>query len=232
MGIKSYKIVTFGCQMNIADSGALGAVLNAAGYLPAESETDADLIILNTCSVREHAERRVFGRLGELKRFKKGDAPKKIAVVGCMAQRLGGAILERAPYVDYVLGTDRMFDLPGYLETVENPHIQTDFGHVNIGEHTPVRDDPYAAFVTIMRGCDNFCTYCIVPYLRGHERSYPAGRVIHEMSLRSRQFTALCFRSATPFVALASTKASTSSRRHRSARPTRNDGSSPRFMRA
>lgn len=186
MGIKSYKIVTFGCQMNIADSGALGAILNAAGYLPTESEADADIIILNTCSVREHAEERVFGRLGELKRYKRDAVPKKLAVVGCMAQRLGKSILERAPYVDYVLGTDRMFDLPRYLDMVDNPHIETDFGHVNIGEYTPARDDPYSAFVTIMRGCDNYCTYCIVPYLRGHERSYAADRVLKQV----REFAA------------------------------------------
>jgi len=180
MGVKKYKIVTFGCQMNLADSGALAAVLNAGGYLPAETEEDADLIVLNTCSVREKAEERVFGRLGEMSRY--GDR-KQIAVVGCMAQRLGEKITERAPNVDYVLGTDRMFDLPALLD--DRPavaKVNTQFGHEAIGEFIPIRDDEYSAFVTISRGCDNYCSYCIVPYVRGSERSYPQNKIINQIN--------------------------------------------------
>jgi len=179
MGVKKYKIVTFGCQMNLADSGALAAVLNAGGYLPADTEDEADLIILNTCSVREKAEERVFGRLGEMSRY--GDT-KQIAVVGCMAQRLGDKISKRAPNVDYVLGTDRMFDLPEILD--DRPgvaKVNTQFGHESIGEFVPLRDDKYSAFVTISRGCDNFCSYCIVPYVRGRERSYSQGKIIRQI---------------------------------------------------
>ncbi len=180
MGVKKYKIVTFGCQMNLADSGALAAVMNAGGYLPAETEADADLIILNTCSVREKAEERVFGRLGEMSRY--GDS-KRIAVVGCMAQRLGEKITERAPNVNYVLGTDRMFDLPSILDDrPEVARVSTQFGHEAIGEFVPIRDDKYSAFVTISRGCDNYCSYCIVPYVRGSERSYPLEKILGQVN--------------------------------------------------
>jgi len=166
--------------MNLADSGALSAVLNAAGYIPVDTEEEADLIILNTCSVREKAEERVFGRLGEMARFGKS---KKIAVVGCMAQRLGDRIMERAGNVNYVLGTDRMFDLPEILD--DRPvvsRVSTQFGHEAIGEFLPTRDDPYSAFVTISRGCDNFCTYCIVPYVRGAERSYSVKKIVEQVN--------------------------------------------------
>jgi len=180
MGIKNYKIITFGCQMNLADSGALAAVLDSRGYTPVESLDEADLVIINTCSVRQKAEERVFGRLGELRPFKNGTG-KKIAVVGCMAQRLGDRILERAPHVDYILGTDRMFDLPEILDDRPGiPRINTEFGHEGLGEILPARDSKYSAFVTISRGCDNYCSYCIVPYVRGRERSLKRGKIIDQ----------------------------------------------------
>jgi tRNA-2-methylthio-N6-dimethylallyladenosine synthase len=183
MAISSYKIVTFGCQMNLADSGSLAAILNAAGYQAVASEQEADLIILNTCSVREKAEERVFGRLGDLSAIKRENPACKIVVAGCMAQRLGEKILERAPYVDFILGTDRMFDLPKFLQNGSgSTNIHTEFGHENIGEFVPVRDSKYASYVTIMRGCNQYCTYCIVPYVRGEERSYPKERIINEVT--------------------------------------------------
>ncbi len=177
MASGTYKIITFGCQMNLADSGVLAALLDARGYRPVESEAEADLLILNTCSVRERAEERVFGRLSELSVFKRQNGVK-LAVVGCMAQRLGQRILERAPYVDFVLGTDRLYDLPDHLEkTAPWPRIAVDIGYDDVGDIMPHRDTPYSAFVTISRGCDNFCTYCIVPYVRGRERSNPLPQI-------------------------------------------------------
>jgi len=177
----TYKIVTFGCQMNLADSGVLAAILNAHGYRAVANEQDADLVILNTCSVRQKAEERVFGRLGELSALKRQNNIK-IAVVGCMAQRMGDEILKRAPYVDFVLGTDRLYDLPQYLDNGEAmPSIHTDFGYEHIDGIVPERDSPYSAFVTISRGCDNYCTYCIVPYVRGHERSYPMEQIVGQV---------------------------------------------------
>jgi tRNA-2-methylthio-N6-dimethylallyladenosine synthase len=178
----SYKIVTFGCQMNLADSGTLAAVLDARGYQSVESEDEAEIIILNTCSVREKAEERVYGRLGELKRLKNVNNEVKLVVVGCMAQRLGNILVDKMPHVDYVLGTDRLFDLPDVLESGPGiSQIHTDFGHELSGDLVPVRDEQYSAFVTISRGCDNYCTYCIVPYVRGRERSLPAEIILEQV---------------------------------------------------
>ncbi len=169
--------------MNLADSGFLASILDSSGYRSIENEEAADVLILNTCSVREKAENRVFGRLAEYSRFKKDDPSKKIIVVGCMAQRLGGRILEKAPYVDIILGTDRLFDLPQYLENGHpEPSVQTEFGYENIEGIIPSRDSRFAAFLTISKGCDNFCTYCIVPYVRGRERSYSAKYIINQVN--------------------------------------------------
>ncbi|MFH2035266.1 MAG: tRNA (N6-isopentenyl adenosine(37)-C2)-methylthiotransferase MiaB [Candidatus Zixiibacteriota bacterium] len=182
MSLKSYKIITFGCQMNIADSGVLQSIMEANGYLASESEKEADIVILNTCSVRDKAETRVLGRLSELSQYKRLDSNKKIVVVGCMAQRLGQQLLEKAPYVDYVLGTDRLFDLPLYLQNGNSgTAVNTAFGEVEIDNVVPSRDSRFASFVTISRGCDNFCTYCIVPYVRGRERSYPIKTIVDQV---------------------------------------------------
>ncbi len=180
-----YKILTFGCQMNLADSGTLTTVLNARGYRAVEHENEADVIILNTCSVRQKAEERVFGRLAELRALKKECSSRKIVVVGCMAQRLAGEILKRAPYVDIILGTDRLLDLPEYLENGKKDGssvVHTEFGHENYDDVIPTQDSRYSAFVTISRGCDNYCTYCIVPYVRGRERSYPMTSIINRIN--------------------------------------------------
>ncbi len=167
--------------MNLADSGVLGAILDSRGYLKAETEAEADIIILNTCSVREKAEMRVLGRLAELSHFKES-TDKKIVVVGCMAQRMGDQLSARAPYVDIILGTDRIFDLPRYLENgTAFPAVNTATGLERMADVIPSRDSRYAAFVTISRGCDNFCTYCIVPYVRGRERSYPVSHILKQV---------------------------------------------------
>lgn len=183
MSFKSYKIITFGCQMNLADSGMLAAIMNSNGYQSTDADDEADILILNTCSVREKAEERVYGRLGELSQYKRADETKKIVVVGCMAQRLADQILKRAPYIDIILGTDRMFELPFKItnEAFE-PQVLTDFGEENIGDCIPNRDSRYSAYVTISRGCDNFCTYCIVPYVRGRERSYSIDQIIKQVN--------------------------------------------------
>ena len=165
--------------MNLADSSTLASALITRGYRRVEHERDADLIILNTCSVREKAEERVLGRLGELYQLKRRKESLKIAVVGCMAQRLAGDLKERVPYVDVVLGTDRLFELPDVLEGHEGTDaVMTAFGHEDIDMIQPVRETPYSAFVTISRGCDNYCTYCIVPYVRGKERCHSADHLV------------------------------------------------------
>lgn len=167
---ETFHIQTFGCQMNLADSSTLAANLITRGYRRVGEESEADLIILNTCSVREKAEQRVYGRLGEIYKYKKRKPYLRIAVVGCMAQRLGEALKEKVPYVDYVLGTDRQFELADVLQEIEGTHrVMTAFGHENLDNIEPIKETPHSGFITITRGCDNYCTYCIVPYVRGKE---------------------------------------------------------------
>jgi tRNA-2-methylthio-N6-dimethylallyladenosine synthase len=181
--IQTFHLTTFGCQMNLADSSTLVAGLTTRGYRRVETEGEADLIILNTCSVRDKAEQRVLGRLGELGRLKKSRPEIRIAVIGCMAQRLGSQLTETAPQVDYVLGTDRAFELPDVIEGREGTSpIMTAFGHENIDQFEPVRETPYSGFVTIARGCDNYCSYCIVPYVRGREQSHSAAHIIDSVT--------------------------------------------------
>jgi tRNA-2-methylthio-N6-dimethylallyladenosine synthase len=165
--------------MNLADSSTLVASLTTRGYRRVADEAEADLIILNTCSVREKAEQRVMGRLGDLKRFKKQRPGLRIAVVGCMAQRLGEELAGEVPHVDYVLGTDRMFELADVIEGREGTSpVMTAFGHENFDFIEAVQETSYSGFVTISRGCDNFCSYCIVPYVRGREQSHSVEHVL------------------------------------------------------
>jgi len=177
--IKTFHISTFGCQMNLADSSTLAASLLTRGYRRVEDEGEADLLILNTCSVREKAETRVYGRLGEIYKFKRRKPHLKVAVVGCMAQRLGDDLVRKVPHVDYVLGTDRLFELPDVLEGREvGSRVMTAFGHEDMDSIVPVKETPFSGFVTISRGCDNYCTYCIVPYVRGREREHAAEFIV------------------------------------------------------
>jgi len=177
--IETFHITTFGCQMNLADTSTLAATLTTRGYRRVPSEAEADLLIFNTCSVREKAEQRVLGRLGEISGLKRTKPHMKIAVVGCMAQRLGAELREQAPHVDYILGTDRVFELPDVVEGIEGTDsVMTAFGHENMDLITPVKETPHSGFITISRGCDNYCTYCIVPYVRGRERSHSVDYIV------------------------------------------------------
>lgn len=177
---QTFHISTYGCQMNLADSSTLASTLTTRGYRRVDDEATADLIILNTCSVREKAEERIYGRLGELYRFKKRRPHLKIAVVGCMAQRLGENLAQQVPHVDYVLGTDRVFELPDVLEGREGTTpVMTAFGHEDLDMIAPIKETPWSGFITISRGCDNYCTYCIVPYVRGKERSHSTAHILN-----------------------------------------------------
>jgi len=177
--IETFHISTFGCQMNLADSSTLASSLLTRGYRRVTNEAEADLLILNTCSVREKAEQRVYGRLGEIYKFKRRKPHLRVAVVGCMAQRLGEELTRKVPYVDYVLGTDRLFELPDVLEGREGTQrIMTAFGHENMDGIVPIKETAFSGFLTVSRGCDNYCTYCIVPYVRGRERSHAAPYIV------------------------------------------------------
>ena len=172
-----YMIQTFGCQMNEHDSEKLCAMLDDMGYQRTMLAAECDLIIYNTCAVRENAELKVYGNLGQLKFNKRKNPDLKIAVCGCMMQQEGMAdkILRKFPYVNIIFGTHNAYKFPEYLNRVrtEGVQIKEIFNkETDIVEGLPIdRESDVKAFVTIMYGCNNFCTYCVVPYVRGRERS-------------------------------------------------------------
>jgi tRNA-2-methylthio-N6-dimethylallyladenosine synthase len=176
-------IETYGCQMNVSDSELMLGVLAREGYVRTDDPADADVMLVNTCAVRDHAEQRVLGRLGELKRHKRpGDV---LGVVGCMAQRLGPTLLERVPQVDLVIGPDGYRSLPELIARARGGEraAEVDFKSWEHYEDVPpVRANSVSAFVTVQRGCDYRCTFCIVPMTRGPERSRKLADVVGEVT--------------------------------------------------
>jgi len=178
---------TYGCQMNEVDSALMEQVLGEAGYVAAESPEDADLILVNTCSVRQKAEDKVYTDLGSFRDLRKGGSHPLIGVAGCVARHRAHEILQMAPWVDLVFGPDAISDLPLMIEEVERtgrPVVRTDIpapADAPFLQLTRVRPRQVSAFVTVMRGCDRYCTYCIVPYVRGPEVSRPAAEVLAEV---------------------------------------------------
>jgi tRNA-2-methylthio-N6-dimethylallyladenosine synthase len=175
-------VETYGCQMNVSDSELMLGKLSAAGYQPVEAPDGADVILINTCAIRDHAEQRVIGRLGELKRHMKPETV--MGVTGCMAQRLGPQLLERAKHVSLVVGPDGYRALPALVDGARHGHraVATSF---DLEEHyedfTPRRFDKVKAWIPVQRGCDYRCTYCIVPTTRGSERSRRLEDVVREV---------------------------------------------------
>ncbi len=180
---KRVYIETYGCQMNVADTELMFGVLGRDGYVRVETPDDAEVMLVNTCAVRDNAEQRVVGRVGELQRFKRpGDV---LGVVGCMAQRLGSALLAQAPRVDLVVGPDAYRNLPELLgqATAGRRIADVEFRSWEHYEDVPaVRETTATAFVTVQRGCDFKCTFCIVPYTRGEERSRKLQDVVREVT--------------------------------------------------
>jgi len=180
-------IHTYGCQMNVHDSEKLRGMLDEAGFATAQSEEDADLVLFNTCCVRDHAETRVYGNVGHLGKVKQERPDLIIGVCGCMMQQqeTAKALYARFPFVDMVFGTHALHAFPEILyhavvEKTRTMDIRDSDG--TVPEHLPVRREPgRSAFVTIMYGCNNFCTYCIVPYVRGRERSRLPQNIIREV---------------------------------------------------
>ena len=177
----SVYVETYGCQMNVSDSELMLGRLAAHGYVPVEQPEGADVILVNTCAIRDHAEQRVIGRLGELKRHM--SANTVMGVTGCMAQRLGPQLLEKAKHVSLVVGPDGYRALPDLVEQARagTRSISTSF---DLEEHyedfQPRRFDRVKAWIPVQRGCDYRCTYCIVPYTRGAERSRKLADVVRE----------------------------------------------------
>ncbi|MBS5883749.1 MAG: tRNA (N6-isopentenyl adenosine(37)-C2)-methylthiotransferase MiaB [Clostridium sp.] len=182
-----YYIETWGCQMNEEDSEKLSGMLKSVGYTKTESIEEAGIIIYNTCCVRENAENKVFGNLGELKHLKKKNPDLIVAVCGCMMQQEGMAdkILKKFPHVNIIFGTHNAYKFPEYLNRVKTEGVQVKeiFNKESeIVEGLPIdRESDVKAFVTIMYGCNNFCTYCVVPYVRGRERSRKSEDIINEI---------------------------------------------------
>ena len=177
-------IETYGCQMNVSDSELILGVLGRAGYVRTTDPAEADVLLVNTCAVRDHAEQRVLGRMGELKRYKRpGDV---LGVVGCMAQRLGPKLLERVPQVDLVIGPDGYRGLPELIARARGGERSADVvfrGWEHYEDVPAERPDGASAFVTVQRGCDYRCTFCVVPMTRGPERSRKLEDVVGEVTL-------------------------------------------------
>lgn len=178
-------IKTFGCQMNEYDSDKMADVMGAAqGYEPTQNVDEADLILFNTCSVREKAQEKVFSDLGRVKHLKKKGV--LIGVGGCVASQEGAAIIERAPYVDVVFGPQTLHRLPELLaarQRQDRPQVDISFPEIEKFDHLPpARVEGASAFVSIMEGCSKYCSYCVVPYTRGEEVSRPFEDVLTEVA--------------------------------------------------
>ena len=184
---KTYTIETYGCQGNEADSEKIRGILEALDFTESNSLEESDLILLNTCAIRENAENRVFGELGRLKQYKKNNPELILGVCGCMPQeeKVVDRILAKFQYVDLVFGTHNIYKLPEYLEAVlfaKERVIEVFSEEGSIVENMPkMREHTKKAWVNIMYGCDEFCTYCIVPYTRGKERSRDKEHIIAEV---------------------------------------------------
>lgn len=201
---KRFFIETVGCQMNELDSELVMAALIEAGYEYVSRRQDADIILFNTCSVRQHAEDKIYSALGRLKHIKEQKPGKIIGVLGCMAQKDQALILKRAPHVDLVVGPGQIARLPQILETLASrggpimevsldrrgtsqQRVRASFLAPDRKERPTVRTTPYQAFVRIMFGCDKFCTYCIVPRVRGPEQSRSPNEILDEVRQLAEQ---------------------------------------------
>jgi tRNA-2-methylthio-N6-dimethylallyladenosine synthase len=198
---KRLHVITWGCQMNVYDSGRMTDVLAPLGYAPASQPEGADMVILNTCHIRDKAAEKVFSELGRLRVMKEAAGGRMIlAVAGCVAQAEGAEILARAPYVDIVLGPQTYHRLPEMVARASragNKVIETDFPPEDKFDHLPESAIPQGvtAFLTIQEGCDKFCSFCVVPYTRGAEQSRSAATILREarhlVSQGAREITLL-----------------------------------------
>ena len=184
-GQRTYQVRTYGCQMNAHDSERISGVLDASGYAPVADGEEPDLVVFNTCAVRENADNRLYGNLGYLAPIKASRPGMQIAVGGCLAQKDRGEVVRRAPWVDVVFGTHNLGSLPALLERARI----AEEAQVEILESLEVfpstlptrRESAYAAWVSISVGCNNTCTFCIVPALRGKEKDRRAGDILAEI---------------------------------------------------
>ena len=182
----------YGCQMNISDAERMEGQLATLGYERTEDMARADLILLNTCCVRETAEDKVYGKIGEIKHIKRANPALIFGITGCMAQKEGEALIRRAPHIDFVLGTNKVHELKATVRRLESarrgPVVDVLLGDAPLPENVPIeRTGRLSAWVPIMYGCNNFCTYCIVPYVRGREHSRRPEDVVREVEEAAAQ---------------------------------------------
>ncbi len=186
MATKKLYIQTFGCQMNVHDSEQIAALLKPYGYEETDRASRADVILVNTCSIREKAAQKVYSQLGRFSLLKKDNPDLIIGVGGCLAQQFGKKMLQRAPFVDLIFGTHNNHLIPDLLErsrTARSPVVETAFRESvpSIGMLAVPQKGAISAFVTIMQGCNNFCSFCVVPYVRGREESRRPEAIIEEI---------------------------------------------------
>ncbi len=181
--MRSVYIETYGCQMNLADTELLFGHLGRHGYERTDDPAAADVILINTCAIREHAEERVVGRLGDLVRHKARRPDVQLGLAGCMAQHLRDTLMAKLPFVDFIVGPDAYRRLPEMLgNPAGDPFVDVRLDRAETyADLMPQRGGGVRAWVTIMRGCDKFCTFCVVPYVRGRERSLPADAIIDQL---------------------------------------------------
>ncbi len=185
MSARTYEVRTYGCQMNVHDSERLSGLLEDAGYVRADESVTADVVVFNTCAVRENADNRLYGNLGQLVPAKKANPDMQIAVGGCLAQKDQSQIVKKAPWVDVVFGTHNMGSLPVLLErarAMEEAQVEIHESLEVFPSTLPARrESVYSAWVSISVGCNNTCTFCIVPSLRGQEKDRRPGDVLAEI---------------------------------------------------
>ena len=184
---KTYQVITYGCQMNVHDSERIAGLLDQAGYVPAEEDTVADVVVFNTCAVRENADNRLYGNLGHLAPVKQAHPNMQIAVGGCMAQKDKDIVLKKAPWVDVVFGTNNIGHLPVLLEKArveKMAQIEIADSLVTFPSTLPShRESAYSGWVTISVGCNNTCTFCIVPSVRGKETDRSQEDILAEVRM-------------------------------------------------
>ncbi|MEE9219114.1 MAG: tRNA (N6-isopentenyl adenosine(37)-C2)-methylthiotransferase MiaB [Acidobacteriota bacterium] len=180
-----YHIETWGCQMNVHEAERISGALERQGFTRARSATEADVVLLNTCAIREGATAKVLARLGELRALKKEDPDKVIGVLGCVAQEKGEELFRRAPHIDLVVGPRALASVPGMLQQVRTTRRLMDLVHyadsVLYGHHSIRREDARKAYLTVIEGCNKSCSYCIVPFTRGREVSRPLEKILAEV---------------------------------------------------
>lgn len=190
---KHYFTITYGCQMNEADTERINGQLEELGYSEAPSMEEADIVILNTCSIRQNAEEKVYGKIGEIKRVKERNPSLLVGIMGCMAQENKGRLISRMPLIDFVLGPYHIHDLKMVVEEAlegKRHTVKTDMNPERVKDYSELhaaRKNNIFAWVPIMQGCNKFCTYCIVPYVRGRQTSRTEQDIVREVAELARE---------------------------------------------